>query len=163
MLISLAAVRLSTKNRVILSAMRDRLDFDEGELVDFVRTELRRLADENDDTAERVDEVSHDAQLAPGVALDVAVTMRDAHRRRPDVHRALAAALRADAEDDEKVTALVAEAAEAATAEILRALALKVRARDFDRDSDYLSEREGRIQEFIDADLAELRRGVEKT
>lgn len=162
-LISLAAVRLAAKNRVILSAVRDRLDFDEGELIDFVRTELRRLADENDDTAERVDEVSHDAQLAPGIALDVAITMRDAHRRRPDVHRALAVALRADAADDDKVTALVAGAAEAATAEILRALALKVRARDFDRDSDYLSEREGRIQEFIDADLAELRRGVEET
>ncbi len=160
-LISLGAVRLSAKNRVIMSAVRDRLDFDEEGLADFVRAELRRLADENDETAERVDEVSQDAQLAPGIALDVAVTMRDAHRRRPEVHRALAETLRADAADDDRVTALVADAAEAATAEITRALALKVTAQDFGRDTDYLTERAGRIQEFLDADLAELRRSVD--
>lgn len=61
----MGAVRLSAKNRVIMSAVRDRLDFDEEGLADFVRSELRRLADENDETAERVDEVSQDAQLAP--------------------------------------------------------------------------------------------------
>lgn len=156
----MGAVRLSAKNRVIMSAVRDRLDFDEEGLADFVRSELRRLADENDETAERVDEVSQDAQLAPGIALDVAVTIRDAHRRRPEVHRALAETLRADAADDDCVTALVADAAEAATAEITRALALKVTAQDFGRDIDYLMERAGRIQKFLDADLAELRRSV---
>ena len=159
-LISLGAVRLSAKNRVIMSAVRDRLDFDEEGLADFVRSELRRLADENDETAERVDEVSQDAQLAPGIALDVAVTIRDAHRRRPEVHRALAETLRADAADDDCVTALVADAAEAATAEITRALALKVTAQDFGRDIDYLMERAGRIRKFLDADFAELRRSV---
>ena len=42
-MIALAAVRLAAKNRIILSAVRDRLDFDESGLTRFVRTVLDSL------------------------------------------------------------------------------------------------------------------------
>ena len=160
-MISLAAVRLAAKNRIILSAVRDRLDFDERGVTSFVRTVLARLAEENEETAERVDEASQDPGLARGVPLDVAITIRDSHMRRPDVHRAMATRLRELADDPEKVAELVAQAQDAAAAELTRAVASRAAAPGFDEDADYESERPERVRLLQDdlADLAHLARG----
>jgi hypothetical protein len=157
-MISLAAVRLAAKNRVILSAVRDRLDFDEAGLTRFVRTVLARLAQENEETADRVDVISQDAGLAHGVALDVAITIRDSHRRRPDVHRALAVRLRELAEDAPKVAALVAQAQEAAADELTGAVAAQAASPRFDEDPDYEAERPERLA-WVAIDLADLAEG----
>jgi len=154
-MISLAAVRLAAKNRVILSAVRDGLDFDEVGLTRFVRTVLDRLAQENEETADRVDVVSQDAGLAPGVALDVAITIRDSHRRRPDVHRALAVRLRELAEDAPQVAALVAQAQEAAADELTGAVAAQAAGPRFDEDPDYEAELPERVA-WVAIDLADL-------
>ena len=144
-MIALAAVRLAAKNRIILSAVRDRLDFDEEGLTRFVRTVLARVAEENDETADRVDEASQDPGLAPGVALDVAIVIRDSHRRRPDVHRALAVRLRELADDPTRVAELVAQAQDAAAAELTRAVAAQAAAPSFADDPGYESERPERV------------------
>jgi hypothetical protein len=154
-MISLAALRLAAKNRIILSAVRDRLDFDEKGLTSFVRTVLARLAEENEETAERVDESSHEAGLAPGIALDVAITMRDNHRRRPEIHRAMAARLRELADDPAQVAELVAQAQDAAAAELTRAVAARALAPRFDDDPRYKDERPDRMA-WVAVDLADL-------
>jgi hypothetical protein len=154
-MIALAAVRLAAKNRIILSAVRDRLDFDEVGLTRFVRTVLARVAEENDETADRVDAASQDPGLAPGVALDVAITIRDSHRRRPDVHRALAVRLRELADDPPKVAELVAQAQDAAAAELTRAVAAQAAAPSFADDPDYETELPERLA-WIAIDLADL-------
>jgi hypothetical protein len=162
-MIALAAVRLAAKNRIILSAVRDRLDFDEVGLLRFVRTVLARVAEENDETAERVDAASQDPGLAPGVALDVAITIRDSHRRRPEVHRALAARLRDLADDPPRVAELVAQAQDAAAAELTRAVAAQAAAPSYADDARYEEERPERVAglavDLLDlAEQAEIRR-----
>jgi hypothetical protein len=159
-MISLAAVRLAAKNRIILSAVRDRLDFDARGLTAFIGTVLARLAAENEETADRVDAASQDPGLARGVALDVAVSIRDSHRRRPDVHRALAIRLRELADDAPRVAELVAQAQEAAAAELTRAVAAKAAAPRFDDDADYEAERPERVAGLA-ADLADLAERVD--
>jgi len=162
-MIALAAVRLAAKNRIILSAVRDRLDFDEVGLTRFIRTVLARVAEENDETADRVDEESQDPGLAPGVALDVAITIRDAHRRRPEVHRALAVRLREFADDPSRVAEVVSQAQEAAAAELTRAVAARAAAPSLADDPGYAEKRSERVAgiavDLLDlAEQAELRR-----
>lgn len=154
-MISLAAVRLAAKNRIILSAVRDRLDFDEAGLTAFIKTVLARLAEENEETAVRVDESSHEAGLAPGIMMDVAVTARDSHRRRPEVHRALANRLRELADDPVRIAELVAHAQDAAAAELTRAVAARALAPRFDEEADYEVERPERLA-WVAIDLADL-------
>ena len=156
-MISLAAVRLAAKNRIILSAVRDRLDFDETGLAAFIQTVLARLAEENEETAERVDEASQDPGLARNVAIDVAVTIRDSHRRRPEVHRALARRLRELATDGSRIAELVSQAQEAAASELTRAAATRAAAPSFADDAEYETQRPDRIAGLA-GDLAELRR-----
>lgn len=154
-MISLSAVRLAAKNRIILSAVRDRADFDADGLHAFVRTVLARLAEENEETAERVDEASHDPVLASGLPLDVAISIRDSHMRRPDVHRALAVALRDLAADDEKVGEVVAQAQDAAAGELAGATVERLTAPGFDAEPDYHLDRMDRLRQ-LEEDLIEL-------
>jgi hypothetical protein len=155
-MISLAAVRLAAKNRIILSAVRDRKNFDAAGVTSFIRTVLARLADENEETADRVDLASQNPGLAQGVPLDVAVNIRDSHMRRPDVHRALAVRLHDLAADTAAVAELVAQAQDAAADELTDAVATRAAAPGFDAEDDYVAERPERLR-GLQADLAELR------
>lgn len=156
-MISLAAVRLAAKNRIILSAVRDRLDFDATGVAAFIRTVLARLAEENEETADRVAPSSEDPGLAKGVTLDVAVAIRDSHLRRPAVHRALAVRLRELADDGPRVAELVSQAQDAAAAELTRAVVARAVEPRFDDDADYAATRTERMAGLAD-DLADLRR-----
>jgi len=154
-MISLAAVRLAAKNRIILSAVRDRKNFDPSGLASFIRTVLTRLAEENEETADRVDPASQNPGLAKGVPLDVAINIRDSHRRRPDVHRSLAVRLRELAADDARVAELVAQAQGAAADELTGAVAARAATPGFDADPEYESDRPERVAGVL-VDLADL-------
>lgn len=154
-LVSTAAARLALKNRIIVGALRHNRDFDLPTLMDFARVELRRLAEENDETADRLEQERARANPAPAPPNESArkARSREDHRRRPGIHRLLAAALRAEAEKDDAVEALVNQARDSAAAEISAAVEARLLSQRADSDPDYRAERAGRIAEFIELDL----------
>jgi len=113
MLVARAGVRQTVKNVVIMRTLRDGADFDLEWYTDAVRTELEALAAESEAAAEQLE---RDAEYARGRHYR-ATTARDyvdrdvpKLRRRRRVHLALAARLRALAEDDRSVVALIEDA-----------------------------------------------------
>ncbi|AYF97686.1 hypothetical protein [Protaetiibacter intestinalis] len=121
MLVARAGVRQQVKNVVILRALRDGADFDEGWYADAVRTELEAVAAETEADAARV---TRELDFARGRHLRAA-TARDFVDRdvptlklRRKVLRALAVELRALAADDEAVASLIVEARAGALDEI---------------------------------------------
>src|SRR5690606_23078251 len=110
LLVARAGVRQRVKNVVILRTLRDGADFELEWYTDAVRTELEALAVENETAAEQL---VRDAAYAQGRHFRAA-TARDyvdrdvpKLRRRRRVHLALAARLRALADDELAVVALV--------------------------------------------------------
>jgi hypothetical protein len=157
-LISASTVRMAIKNRLIVAALRDRLDYDGEALAEAARREFGLLARENDDTADRLEQLREieEANGEPEFAVgDVRATQHAAHRRRPRIHRALAAALREQAEDDARVADLVERARIDAWEEIGREITGQVREREFDArlDPDYERVRTIRIRRFVAEDL----------
>lgn len=126
MLVARAGVRQHVKNVVILRTLRDGADFDLAWYTDAVRAELETLARENEAAAEQL---GRDAQFAQG-RHSRATTARDyvdrdvpkLHRRRR-VHLALAARLRAFADDELAIHALIEDARMLALDEIAAAAA----------------------------------------
>ncbi|RQP11710.1 MAG: hypothetical protein EAS51_04720 [Microbacteriaceae bacterium] len=132
MLVARAGVRQRVKNVVIMRTLRDGVDFDLAWYKDAVRIELEALAVENETAA---DQLVRDAEHARGRHFR-ASTARDyvdrdvpKLRRRRRVHLALAARLRALAEDEPAVIALVEEARVLALDDIASAAAAVPRAR----------------------------------
>src|SRR5690606_37101178 len=110
MLVARAGVRQRVKNVVIMRTLRDGADFDLAWYTEAVRTELETLARENELAAEQL---GRDARFAQG-RHQRALTARDyvdrdvpKLRRRRRVHLALAARLRAFADDELAIQALI--------------------------------------------------------
>jgi hypothetical protein len=113
LLVARAGLRQSVKNVVIVRALRDGHDFDADWYGDAVRTELEAMAVETDADAARL---KRELDYAKGRYYE-AVTARDyvdrdvpALRKRRKVMIALAAELRARADDEEFLTELIADA-----------------------------------------------------
>lgn len=174
-LISSHAVRLAIKNRLIVDALRDHADFDVEELKQVAHEHLLMLAAENDETAARLEQSGDDApQSRPARASEEltvtetgdivgrakAIRLLD-HRRRPQVHRRLADALRQRALEDDFLTEQVSQAQHAAWREVSRELVRRVREpqsftpRDI---GEYEKRRPERVRSFLAEDLAALAR-----
>ncbi|GGE93747.1 hypothetical protein [Mycetocola zhadangensis] len=162
-LITASSVRMAIKNRVIVGALRDDLKFDAEALGKAAREEFLALADENTYTAKRLERLGHwayspgDANLGdPFVDED---EIDEEHRRRPQVHRALAEALKAEADNSERIRAIVEQARDDAWEEIGRELRARLRNTGYVRETDpkYEKMRAKRVKEFIKTDLARLR------
>lgn len=162
-LITGSSVRMAIKNKVIVSALRDDLNFDPEALAEAARDEFLALAKENTETAKRLERLGHlayspgDADLGdPFVDED---DIDEEHRRRPQVHRALAEALKAEAENPELIRAVVEQSRDDALEEIGRELRKKLRNSGYVRENDpkYEKMRAKRVKEFIKTDLARLR------
>ncbi|MGN6271785.1 MAG: hypothetical protein ACTHMQ_01715 [Protaetiibacter sp.] len=132
LLVARAGVRQRVKNVVILRTLRDGADFELEWYTDAVRAELEAIAVENEKAAEQL---VRDAAYAQGRHFRAA-TARDyvdrdvpKLRRRRRVHLALAARLRALAEDEPAVVALVEDARMLALDDIASAAAAVPRAR----------------------------------
>jgi tryptophan 2,3-dioxygenase len=152
-----AAVRMAVKNRIIVAALRDQLDFDIRTLSGIVRTEFLRLARENEETADRLG--STPAEAPPnraGKDNENKALRREEHLRRPVVHRRLASALRDASHDEVAIESLVRRARDDASDEINREVSLQLLARQFAAEPDYAEQRIVRLRRLIDVDLPAL-------
>jgi histone H3/H4 len=156
LVISLAAVRLSVKNHIIITALRDHDDFDLDALARFARREVIRLADESSETAARIEMGVDPLAEPPFGEREVTRVAREASDRRPRVERELSKALRAAANDEAVISEVVCEAQDSASTELRRAVTSKLVAQQFDADPHYDRERATRIRTFVAIDLAEL-------
>ena len=161
-LISAAAVRLAVKNLIITGSLRDELPFDEERYRAAVADELRALARERDDDADRIAEDRaraagrfghaehfHDYRSEDAVIL----------RRREDYSRRLAVRLRELAGDEEFARETAARAQEAAWDEIASSVKARLtRAATIADEPDYVIERIDRLRELT-RDLRRLERG----
>lgn len=126
MLVARAGVRQHVRNVVIMRTLRDGADFDLAWYTDAVRAELEAGARESEAAAEQL---ATDARRARGRHLN-ATTARDyvdrdvpKLQRRRRVHLALAARLRAFADDELAVLALIEDARALALDDIASAAA----------------------------------------
>ena len=153
LILTLSAVRLSTKNRIIVGALRDHEDFDTHALSTFARDELVRLADESDETASRLDRQPDDE---PGSDRPARILAHEDRSRRPQVQRALAVALRDAALDETLLATLVSDAQDNASEEMRRALSNRLVTQRFDLDPDYELERDTRLRALVAIDIDRL-------
>lgn len=164
-MISASAVRMAVKNRLIVAALRDQREYDPTAISDAAREQLAVLAAENTETADRLDDVRAAREPAGwDDDADANAALRDEdHRRRPTVHRLLAAKLLEMAADPGGVSRLVDEARSDAAEEIGREVVRGLHARDFAADPDYETLRAERLRDLIEIDLANiaLAQGVE--
>lgn len=115
------AVRLAIKNQMIVRALRDRVDFDEGVFVAAARGEFESLALENDQNALRVSRALAETNDTPGLAehaSDYHAADAPTLERRRATLLALATRLRELSTDDDLVLELVNRARYSALDEI---------------------------------------------
>lgn len=153
LILTLSAVRLALKNRIIVGALRDLENFDVETLSAFARDELVRLADESDDTASRLDRQPDEE---PDSDKPARLLAHEDRARRPQVQRALAVALREAAVDETVLTTLVSDAQDNASEEVRRALSSRLVTQRFDLDPDYELERDTRIRALVAIDIDRL-------
>lgn len=123
MLVVAAALRMSTKNRLIVSVLRDRGAYDERALADAVRGEIDALIAEKERTAERLVAVVARASGRRGDALHQSDYRRadaGAIELRRAIELTLAERLRAARDDGGFVDALVGGARDSAMEEMFR-------------------------------------------
>lgn len=163
MIIYTSAVQMTIKNRIIVSALGEHLDYDHEALIDIASAELERLADENDETADRLErerelEPPRAADGVPSVGAadesDFDSLLAESHRRRPRVHRLTAAALRTQARSTSRLRSIVELARLDAADEVLRAVSAQA-TRGFEVDADYDLSRGERLRE-LELQLAAL-------
>jgi hypothetical protein len=145
MLIVELAVRMTVRNAIVLSALRDHSDFDANALMAVARTRLLDLADEEDEAARRAGE-------RDGGNPD------DRGRRLQALHLGVAGALRKSAADAEFVEQILRYARDAA----LEDIASTMMTAPVMRTPDYDTRRAERIAAFVGLDLTELavRQGI---
>ena len=128
LLIALSAVRMAVKNDVIVAGLAEHADYDIARFADTARRELIHLARENEESAERVrrqrkelTSMTWRLDLSQDELQDISQL-----RLRRRVHRRLAKALIAVADDDDQVANLVREAQTAASDEVRRAMRMRL-------------------------------------
>jgi len=156
-LISASAVRMAIKNELIVLAVREQRSYDPAVIARAAQQRLAAVAAESDATADRLDAAGSTALVASkGEDLDDNELARnEEHRRRPEVHRLLAEALRAFAADPDAVAGLVDAARTDAAQDISGAVVGRLRARDYAAEPGYAQQRAERLIGIGD-DLAAL-------
>lgn len=160
--IASAATRLTLKNRILVHILAEGEDFDSDRFLPDARDVLLMLADEAEGDAERTDA---DRRMARRRHSDSDGThdyrSRDVRnlRRRARQSRHVAQQLRERAEDEEELRKLVADARDAAWAEVAKNIdrTLRIEAARPDLEPDYLRMREARMQALRLVDIPKLR------
>lgn len=133
-LIARNAVRMAVKNRIIVDAARDHLDYDDGALAGLVHVEFDQLAEQS----EHLLRVSHTA-------------------RNRAVQEGLAEGLRQASMDGELISGIIDEARELAWSEIGTAIIAKLRVAYLPmEDPSYGAQRKRRLRELRTINFAEL-------
>ena len=146
-LIAASAVRMAVKNHLIVRALQQKNPFDREALAEAAASEFVALAIQNEDSARRV---------WKGGNWDDDPDDVTEYQRRRELFLALAAAMRAAAEDRDLIDRVIDEARDAALAEIGDALVVQPAIVDLVPDADYERERKGRIRALKEIDLATL-------
>lgn len=158
LLMSLFAVRMAVKNRIIVGALREHNDFSTEDYARAAREELCRIARQNEADARRV-------VRARKKLLNLRWTESLGDFRRGDVqqlalrrrvYEALGRALRAVSVDEERIAALVESARVDAGDEIAAALTSRLIAQDFTHEPDYLINRFERLNALETIDIPAL-------
>ena len=153
-MISASAVRMAVKNQLIVAALREHRAYDATAVAGGAQEQLRLLAGENDETADRLEQTHRGPASLEGDPDENDRIRDEEHRRRPDVHRRLAAALREFAADPVAVAGLVDQARLDASAEIGREVVVRLHAGDFGADPHYEADRAERLRDLVEIDLA---------
>lgn len=126
---------MSVKNRIIVGAVRDGLDFDVVAISAFATDELLKLADQN-----------------------VVLARRQYTERNISIYRSLANALTNAATDTDALEALVEQSRRGAWHELSSAVTTSLAMREHGPQSDprYEIERPERLRQFIAIDMARL-------
>lgn len=151
-LIYVSAARAALRNHIIVDALGQHIDFDPSVLRGVVRSELERLATDNDEIAARLD-ASRPVELELDMDDALIKHKREDHRRRPAVHRLIADALRALARSNSEVELLVSRAQADAVDEMFRAIQSGLVKSDITADGEYEEQRAKRIHDFVHLDL----------
>lgn len=125
-LVALSAARQGVKNQILVRALRDSADFDHEWYADAARGELRTLADEAAQEAERLRQVREKVRNRRGVARaadDYRAGDRRRLKRRARVLDELAERLHDHANDDDVIERILADARVRALDEITAATA----------------------------------------
>jgi hypothetical protein len=159
-LIALSSVRMAVKNDIIVAGLGEHADYDLVRFAATARRELLGLAQENEESAERVRAQRKDLTSATwryDLSQDQLMDIRQLKLRR-QVHKRLAVALLALAEDEERVGTLVREAQNAASDEIQDAMHTRLMRLSIDAtDPEYQRRRADRTEMFVQIDLALLK------
>jgi hypothetical protein len=165
-LIAASAVTLEVKNVIILSAIRDGSPFDSEKVEAAVRRGLLDLAEENESSAHRVQQLSVDVQTKRGPRDNSEGYQVDDHptlTKRGVIHVMLAAELERLSEEGEFVSGLAERARLQAWAELGDAIESRLIASlPRPRDADYEQEKDARIRALIDINLRALERQAKR-
>jgi hypothetical protein len=160
LLIAVSAVRMAVKNNIIVGALREHFDYDSGRYADDARSELHRLARQNEEYGRRVSRMSRElASLKRrwGITDDQRHDLKQ-FALRFRVHERLTLALDAVADDDEQVARIVASAQRSASEEVSSAVSSKLIELAVDqREPDYAEHRRERLEAFVLINLALLK------
>lgn len=151
-IIYVASARMALMNHIIVAALGEHVDYEPAVLRDVVRAELERLAVDNDETAARLD-ASGTSEFPSDMDEDLARQKRADQRRRPEVHRLIAEALRRSAASEEQVDTLVTQARADAVDAMFRAIQTRLVTTSPAADADYEEVRAQRIDDFVRLDL----------
>lgn len=169
-MIAESAVRMALANHIIVTALRDRADFDEEALEAFAAARMREVADQELGYAERISDRRAHPPIDPFGEWDdePSDTERDLPRseRREALHRSLAVRLVDLAESQDALIALVDAARTAAWEEIQTSIAARARRMavlDQEPDAAYATERADRLAALVAVDLTGLavERGID--
>jgi len=159
LLITLSAVRMSVKNSIIVTALRDNVNFAEADYVSIARAELIKLSKRSVHDAERVEKQRKRLTKFKGTYSYDDDTRQDVKllAKRRKVYEQLAVALLDVSESDEAVLEIVAGAQSDAAAEIVSALSARfVEQAQVANEPDYDERRLERMKDLVAIDLAIL-------
>ncbi len=159
LLITLSAVRMSVKNSIIVTALRENVNFMEADYGAAAREQLISLSEQNSQDAKRV-EIERKRLMkykwSEGFSDDDRGDLVLLRRRRK-VYERLAVVLLEVAEDPEMIENIVAEAQADAADEIGEAISAQLIAQAVvAADPDYEAQREQRMKDLVDINLAIL-------
>lgn len=151
---------MAVKNDIIVAGLGEHADFDTARFAETTRRELLALAEENRESAVRVGEQRKELTSSTwrlDLSQDQLMDIRQ-FKLRKRVHKRLAAALIAVAEDEDHVGRLVRDSQNAASEEIQDAMRARLMRLSIDPlDPEYQRHRAERTEMFLLVDLALLK------
>jgi hypothetical protein len=165
-LIASSAVAMEVKNVIIVDAIRDGSAFDPASVLAAVRRELLALAEENEASAHRVQQLSVDVQTARGPSDNSEGYQVDDHptlTKRGVIHVLLAAELERLSEDP----AFVAEIADRARVQAWAEVGAAIESRLLDSvavspDPAYEKDKDARVRALVDINLRALEKQAKR-